>query len=196
MTNKNNFLKQLQKIVAVVFMICLFVVKVNAQVKSTLPNIVYILADDLGLGPEDEGIGNYAFKEADTTNMTPYQKYRFYNTLEDPDNPYAGYSLNREIDIIWETDDYPDEYYSEVMDQLYLSEDENYNGQRSFKVKELKYAFKWLDTEEAIKNKSENRKDYIRKDISQVYPDTTVWIKDFTYAYNEPMHNDYFWHDA
>ena len=78
MTNKNNFLKQLQKIVAVVFMICLFVVKVNAQVKSTLPNIVYILADDLGLGPEDEGIGNYAFKEADTTNMTPYQKYRFY----------------------------------------------------------------------------------------------------------------------
>ena len=97
-----------------------------------------ILADDLGLGPEDEGIGNYAFKEADTTNMTPYQKYRFYNTLEDPDNPYAGYSLNREIDIIWETDDYPDEYYSEVMDQLYLSEDENYNGQRSFKVKYFK----------------------------------------------------------
>lgn len=155
-----------------------------------------ILADDLGLGPEDGGIGNYAFKEADTTNMTPYQKYRFYNTPEDPDNPYAGFSLNREIDIIWETDDYPDEYYSEVMDQLYLSEDENYNGQRSFKVKELKYAYKWLDTEEAIKNKSENRKDYIRKDVSQVYPDTTVWIKDFTYAYNEPMHNDYFWHDA
>ena len=50
MTNKNNFLKQLQKIAAVVFMICLFVVKVNAQVKSTLPNIVYILADDLGYG--------------------------------------------------------------------------------------------------------------------------------------------------
>src|SRR5699024_12545355 len=27
-------------------------------------------------------------------------------------------------------------------------------------------------------------------------PDTTVWIKDFRYSYNEPMHNDYFWHDA
>jgi len=50
MSNKNIFLKQLQKIAAVVFMICLFVVKVNAQVKSTLPNIVYILADDLGYG--------------------------------------------------------------------------------------------------------------------------------------------------
>jgi gliding motility-associated lipoprotein GldK len=29
-----------------------------------------------------------------------------------------------------------------------------------------------------------------------VYPDTTVWIKDFKYAYNVPMHNDYFWHEA
>ena len=50
MTNKNYFLRQLQKIAAVVFMICLFVVKMNAQNKSTLPNIVYILADDLGYG--------------------------------------------------------------------------------------------------------------------------------------------------
>ena len=30
----------------------------------------------------------------------------------------------------------------------------------------------------------------------EVYPDTTVWYKDFEYSYNEPMHNDYFWHDA
>ena len=50
MTSKNIFLKQLQKMAAVVFMICLFVVKMNAQVKTTLPNIVYILADDLGYG--------------------------------------------------------------------------------------------------------------------------------------------------
>ena len=40
MTSKNIFLKQLQKMAAVVFMICLFVVKMNAQVKTTLPNIV------------------------------------------------------------------------------------------------------------------------------------------------------------
>ena len=30
----------------------------------------------------------------------------------------------------------------------------------------------------------------------EIYPDTTVWIKDFAYSYNEPMHNDYFWHQA
>ena len=36
----------------------------------------------------------------------------------------------------------------------------------------------------------------IKKEEVQIYPDTTVWIKDFTYSYNEPMHNDYFSHPA
>ena len=155
-----------------------------------------VLADDLGLTPEDEGIGLYAFKESDTTDMTPYEKYKFYNAPTDPENPYAGYTLNRAEDIIWNTKDYPDEYYAEVMDQLYLSEEETYNGQRSFRVKELKYTYNWLDIEAAIAARSDNRKNYIRKEVAMVYPDTTVWIKDFAYAYNEPMHNDYFWHDA
>jgi gliding motility-associated lipoprotein GldK len=155
-----------------------------------------ILADDLGLTPEDEGIGLYAFKESDTTDMTPYEKYKFYNASTDHENPYAGYTLNRAEDIIWNTKDYPDEYYAEVMDQLYLSEEETYNGQRSFRVKELKYTYNWFDTEAAIAARSDNRKNYIRKEVAMVYPDTTVWIKDFAYSYNEPMHNDYFWHDA
>ncbi len=38
--------------------------------------------------------------------------------------------------------------------------------------------------------------DFIKTEEIQIYPDTTVWIKDFNYSYNEPMHNDYFWHEA
>ena len=30
----------------------------------------------------------------------------------------------------------------------------------------------------------------------EIYPDTTVWIKDFNYSYNDPMHQDYFRHQA
>ncbi len=36
----------------------------------------------------------------------------------------------------------------------------------------------------------------IKIEALPIYPDTTVWIRDFEYSYNEPMHNDYFWHDA
>ena len=41
-----------------------------------------------------------------------------------------------------------------------------------------------------------DRNKFIREVNLPVYPDTTVWIRDFKYSYNTPMHNDYFWHDA
>ena len=50
MINKKIFLKVFKKFGAVAFMICLFGIKMNAQTKFHLPNIVYILADDLGYG--------------------------------------------------------------------------------------------------------------------------------------------------
>ena len=40
------------------------------------------------------------------------------------------------------------------------------------------------------------RSNFITRESVNIYPDTTVWINDFKYSYNEPMHNDYFWHDA
>jgi formylglycine-generating enzyme len=41
-----------------------------------------------------------------------------------------------------------------------------------------------------------DRSIFIIKDIINVYPDTLAWIHDFTYAFNEPMTNMYFWHPA
>jgi len=48
----------------------------------------------------------------------------------------------------------------------------------------------------AAKKGNSDRKDYIKKEELLIYPDTTVWVKDYNYSYNEPMHNDYFWHQA
>lgn len=152
-----------------------------------------ILADELGLGPEDEGIGEYAFKSADTSRLTVYDKYMLDN--------YAGFDyenqpLNKDVDLVWDTSDYPDEYYAEVMDSIYLPEEESYNGQRTIDVTLLKYKYNWMDIEAAARAKSGKRSDFIRQEVIEIYPDTTVWIRDFEYSYNEPMHNDYFWHDA
>ncbi len=38
------------------------------------------------------------------------------------------------------------------------------------------------------------RKSFLMEENILVYPDTLVWIADFTYSYNEPMTNMYFWH--
>jgi len=53
-----------------------------------------------------------------------------------------------------------------------------------------------MDIQKAAKNRNLKRKDVLIKEEIEVYPDTTTWIRDFAYSYNEPMHNDYFWHDA
>ena len=156
-----------------------------------------ILADQLGIGPEDEGIGEYAFKDADTTKMTAYDKYMLDNYAGLGETGYEGRALNKDIDLIWDREDYPDEYYTEIMvDSIYLSEDETYNGQRSIDVTKLKFKYNWMDIEAAARAKSGSRRDFIRQEELEIYPDTTTWIRDFEYSYNEPMHNDYFWHDA
>jgi len=41
-----------------------------------------------------------------------------------------------------------------------------------------------------------DRSSYIMRDVINVYPDTLVWISDFTYSFNEPMAKAYFWHPA
>lgn len=155
-----------------------------------------ILADELGIGPEDEGIGEYAFKDTDTTELSVYDKYMLDNYAGLGDTGYEGRALNKDVDLVWDTSEYPDEYYAEVMDSLYIPEEESYNGLRTIDVTKLKYKYSWMDIEAAARAKSGRRKDFIRHEEFEIYPDTTVWIRDFEYSYNEPMHNDYFWHDA
>lgn len=155
-----------------------------------------ILADELGISPEDEGIGEYAFKDTDTTELSAYDKYMLDNYAGLGETGYEGRALNKDVDLVWDTSEYPDEYYAEVMDSIYLPEEESYNGLRSVDVTKIKYKYNWMDIEAAARARSGSRKDFIKQEELEIYPDTTVWIRDFEYSYNEPMHNDYFWHDA
>ena len=148
------------------------------------------MADLEGLTPEDGGIGEFAYRDADTTDMSVYEKYIFEN--------YEGEmrKLNSDIDLIFYTADYPDMLYAEVMDSMYLPLEESYNGVRTWDVRKFKFQYTTMDIQTAAKYKELKRSDVIDIEEIEVYPDTTVWIRDFSYSYNEPMHNDYFWHDA
>ena len=163
---------------------------------STVRTKLAILADELGEVPGSGGIGDFAFNDADPENMTPYEQYMYDNYYGLGETGFEGRPLNKDIDIIWDTSEYPDEYYSEVMDTMYIPLEESYNGQRTIDVDKLEFRYTYLDIEEAARKKDGKRKDFIKTERVKIYPDTTVWIKDFAYSYNEPMHNDYFWHDA
>lgn len=79
---------------------------------------------------------------------------------------------------------------------MYLPIDMAYNGLRTIDVSKLIYNYAWMDIQAAARAKKGSRRDFIRREKVPVYPDTTTWIKDFSYSYNEPMHNDYLWHQA
>jgi len=146
----------------------------------------YEIQDDI---PDDEKGGYVKYKEDNLIGIDFSDKNTFV--------------LNYDADLIWERGDYPDLAYAQVMEGefeegtgFFLPKEESYNAERTFNTKKIEYTYTTFDAEAAIKSNSESRKNFFKEKTISVYPDTTAWIKDFLYSYNEPMHNDYFWHDA
>jgi len=174
---------------------------------STMRMRLAILADDNnikyseGKGKNGLSIGDFAFysvdstasKKKDRSNNGIYDKYMYENYYSlNVKNPYAGRKVDKSKKIIKSPKAYPDKLYTEAMDQMYSHPDSSYNGMRIFNDKLLKFRYSWLDIQASVKAK----KRIVKDTAFPIYPDTTVWIKDFIYSYNEPMHNDYFWHKA
>ena len=149
------------------------------------------LGNDATANQARNGIQEYAYKTADTSNWNAYQKYMYENYYQfDTIQP-----LNWEPELIWDKEEYPDVDYVEVMDSLYISKEDAVDGVRTFNTKFLNYRYSWFDRDEAAR-KGGDRKDFVQTEVLNVYPDTTVWVKDFNYSYNDPMHQDYFSHQS
>jgi len=68
------------------------------------------------------------------------------------------------------------------------------NGKGHYDVTDQTY-----DPNLGYKTRSRTKVDrsvFIDKQVINVYPDTLAWVHDFTYSFNEPMTNMYFWHPA
>jgi len=148
------------------------------------------MADLEGKTPGNGDIGEFAYQDADPNDLNAYESYML--------NTYGNEQrkVNRDAELYFDTDDYPDELYAEVMDGMYLPLEESYNGQRTWDVKQFKFQYTYMDIAKAARDRSLKRSEVIEQEEVEIYPDTTAWIRDFAYSYNEPMHNDYFWHDA
>mgnify|MGYP000568804906 FL=1 len=145
----------------------------------------------------DAGILRYSFADIDTTYANEYEKYRIenYGAIGNVNPLTEGRVLNWREPIIWEQEGYVDAAYTEVMDSMYLPIEDMFEGKRLLDVRKLRYSYSWFDKIQAAKNKK-TRQDYIIHEDVGVYPDTAVWLKDFSYSYNDPIHDNYFWHEA
>ena len=126
----------------------------------------------------------------------------------DKDDEYLGpeyfVPLDWEVELSYNEDDFDeyDKFVVGTIEEMILPKKEWYNGQRTWDVNKFEFEYTDMDIESAaefselIKSGQASRSEFVAKYAVPVYPDTTVWIKDFKYAYNVPMHNDYFWHEA
>ena len=133
---------------------------VNWVKDSTIRMRLAILAEDVGQTKGTGGIGDFAFDDTDPATMSPYDKYMYenYYSVGTDDDPYAGRKLNKKVKLITDPQKYPDEYYVEVMDSMYLPAAESYNGLRTIDVSKLKFRYSEANLNEAVKKKG--RKDF------------------------------------
>lgn len=118
--------------------------------------------------------------------------------------PYDPPIINWEERIEWE-----DPEVRQILDpEIYYPQHERFYGRREIDTRKLDYEYYWIDWKDAARKSPspkgdklrqrglEDRSVFIRRDVINVYPDTLAWVHDFTYSFNEPMTNMYFWHPA
>ncbi len=156
---------------------------------------------------------------ADMNNPTFFEEFVGLN-YPDSMQTYLDWTSR----LVWATDRYPSEEYTEIIESMYLSPEERFLGGRSIDSRQLNYLHFWVDKQKAaskenrwqkdfrdadgdnrtfsyrdyIKNgkKASDRSSFFVSEIVNVYPDTLAWISDFTYSFNENLHDNYFWHPA
>ncbi|MCB0539877.1 MAG: SUMF1/EgtB/PvdO family nonheme iron enzyme, partial [Bacteroidetes bacterium] len=62
--------------------------------------------------------------------------------------------------------------------------------------RKLIYEYVWIDWQTAASQPGIDREDLMMEEEANIYPDTLVWIRDFSYSYNEPLARNYYSHPA
>ncbi|WP_226064175.1 type IX secretion system lipoprotein PorK/GldK [Kaistella polysaccharea] len=151
-------------------------------------------AGDGSGGGNGTSIADYAYSSKKAgDNKNAYQE--FMESQGGRDGYDESKKLDWDVPLKWNTNDYPDAQYAEILESMYIPQAERINNERIIDTRKLKYAFQWEDISQAVKDNSRGA-NYLKKESIAVYPDTTVWITDFSYAYNEPLYDGYFWHKS
>src|SRR5690606_16656362 len=92
-----------------------------------------------------------------------------------------------------------DENAKERLSSMFYQGEDRIFGKNELDVRLLRYHYEWYDLRSATAAKNDptkSRSDFIMRDTMLIYPDTTVWLNDFSYAQNEPMVEGYFSHPS
>jgi len=180
--------------------------------KAPVPlGMVYVPSGVLKMGASDEDVRGRNDALIRTVQMTGYYmdateisnaEYRQFTTwVRDSiahvqlgdfiDDPNGGQRVDFRKRINYNDPDVQDQ-----LANLYIPAEQSGWGKREFDNSKLIYHYETFDYDEAVKNPGQPRTNFIRKYDIAVYPDTTVWMRQFAYSYNEPIAMQYNWFPA
>jgi sulfatase modifying factor 1 len=84
----------------------------------------------------------------------------------------------------------------EIQDQLaamYTPAEQSAWGRKEINAGYLKYHYTSVDYAGMVQHPTESREKYVISHDIPAYPDTTVWVRQFNYSFNEPIALQYFW---
>jgi formylglycine-generating enzyme len=181
---------------------------------SKPPGMVYIPPGTFHMGPSDEDV-NYAYTARnkqvsingfwmDATEITNNEYRQFVNWVRDSTAAVLmqyGKEVDGKFQVDWKktaTIKWGDKATIEKIDQLILTPENRIFGKKEIDPSKLVYHSETFDLKEAAKKANEGkvRSQFIVKKDVKIYPDTLVWVRDFSYSYNEPMTKRYFSHPA
>jgi len=141
---------------------------------------------------------------------------RDYFLVDDDGNMIEPYVINWNEKI-----DLNDEITREVMEEMYYPPEERFNSKKQVDIRKLNYSYYWVDYQSAARvnyvqdyenntgryegqvtnldgsrTEVRDRSSFIKHIVVNIYPDTLCWIRDFTYSFNDPMADLYFWHPS
>ncbi len=179
------------------------------------PGMVYIPPGTFHMGPSDEDI-NYAFTARnrqisingfwmDATEITNNEYRQFTNWVRDSIAAKLMNLVKQNADgtesIDWDQAkkiNLSDPTTLEKIDAMILTPDNRIFGKKEVDASKIIYHSEVYDFKEAAKRENANvaRGNFIVKYDLPIYPDTLVWVRDFSYSYNEPMAKQYYSHPA
>jgi formylglycine-generating enzyme len=179
------------------------------------PGMVYVPQGTFHMGPSDEDV-SYSFTARnrqisingfwmDATEITNNEYRQFVWAVRDS---IAATILNYKkpggdgVQVLdqakMKSIKWNDPKITEQLSAMIVTPDNRINGRKEIDAAKLLYRSEVFDYKEASKreNASKSRSQFIVKKDIPVYPDTLVWVRDFSFSYNEPMSKRYFTHPA
>lgn len=172
--------------------------------------MVHVPQGTFYMGPSDEDI-NYAYTARnrqisingfwmDATEITnsEYKQFVFWvrdsiaATVLGLKDEKTGKLDMKKMALMWKDKD-----IKEKLSSLMIDPAESLFGRVEIDPEKIVYLEEYFDFKSAAYRKpGQSRSDFIIKNPVNIYPDTLVWTRDFTYSYNDPQTIRYFSHPA